>query len=231
MKKILKLGAVFICLSVVAVLGYGVKGYWDAVTSAPQLRLRADELIARGRGGESLGSEYLAILLRIQDPNFSEHSGVDFSTPGAGMTTVTQSVSKRLAFDHFQPGIGKIRQTGYALGLEQYLTKAQILALWLDTVEMGPGPDGWMTGFHNASEAIHQRFPAQLSRHEFLRLTAVLIAPATFDLQRDDPRIQERVGRMSRLLAGECAPTGHGDVWLEGCRVGGAAYGETPQIN
>lgn len=73
----------------------------------------------------------------MEDPGFAEHDGVDFSTPGAGLTTITQSAAKRLAFETFRPGIGKIRQTGYAMGLESRLSKDQILALWLDTLEMG----------------------------------------------------------------------------------------------
>jgi membrane peptidoglycan carboxypeptidase len=156
--------------------------------------------------------------LRVQDPAFRDHSGVDFSTAGAGATTISQSVSKRLAFKHFEPGIGKIRQTGYALGLEQSLTKDQILALWLDTVEMGRGPDGWMTGFFEASTMVFGVPPSEVTDTEFLRLVAVLIAPASFDLWQGDEKLVARTERIERMLAGECTPLGHGDVWLEGCR-------------
>ncbi|MGL4236764.1 transglycosylase domain-containing protein [Tabrizicola sp.] len=137
---------------------------------------------------------------------------------GAGATTISQSVSKRLAFEQFRPGIGKIRQTGYALGLEARLDKDQILALWLETVEMGRGPNGWMTGFFHASEELHQRPPNELSQEEFLRLVAVLVAPATFDLRREDAALAERLERIERLVAGNCAPKDHSDVWLEGCQ-------------
>jgi len=203
---------------VIAAVLYGGKGYWDALSDAPQLRHRADELIAQGQGGTSLGAEHLAILLAVEDPNFANHAGVDFSTPGAGATTITQSASKRLAFKKFHPGIGKIRQTGYALGLESRLSKEQILALWLDTLEMGEGPGGWMTGFNKASSLIYGRPPAELSNTEFTRLVAVLISPASYKLTENDTALNERVSRIERLVAGQCAPEGHGDVWLEGCR-------------
>lgn len=52
------------------------------------------------------------------------------------------------------PGIAKFRQTGYALGLERKLSKAQILALRLDAQEMGKGPEGWIAGFHKAAKPL-----------------------------------------------------------------------------
>ena len=218
MRRVYKFTGLFLGLIVVAGVLYGGKGYLDALSDAPELRQRADALIARGQGGSSLGGEHLAILLAVEDPNFANHIGVDFSTPGAGATTITQSASKRLAFKEFHPGLGKIRQTGYALGLESQLSKEQILALWLDTLETGEGPQGWMTGFNNASSLIYGRAPAELNNLEFMRLVAVLISPALYKLSEKDTALDERVGRIERLVAGKCAAKSHGDVWLEGCR-------------
>jgi membrane carboxypeptidase/penicillin-binding protein PbpC len=218
MKRIFKVTGFFLVLLIVAVALYGGKGYWDALSDSPQLRQRADDLIAQGRGGASLGAEHLAILLTVEDPNFADHAGVDFSSPGAGATTITQSVSKRLAFKKFHPGFRKIRQTGYAIGLENRLSKEQILALWLNTLEMGHGPGGWITGFHRASYDIYGRMPAELSNKEFTRLVAVLISPASYKLGESDTVLNERIRRIERLVAGACIPEGHSDVWLEGCR-------------
>lgn len=222
MRRIAKFTGLFvgllILLALVAACISGGLGYLDALSDAARLRAQADELIAQGRGGDSLGANYQALLLAVEDPNFSHHSGVDFSTPGAGLTTITQSLSKRLAFDEFRPGFAKIRQTGYALGLERRLSKEQILALWLDTLEMGRGPNGWMRGFHTASLEIYGRPPAELTQAEFIRLVAVLIAPTEYDLTRSDSGLEERAARIQRLAAGTCTPLGFSDVWLEGCR-------------
>ncbi|MFD0987372.1 transglycosylase domain-containing protein [Methyloligella solikamskensis] len=216
--KILKFAVLFLIVLIMAGIGYGVLGYVDAVSDAEALKERANTLIAQDRGGQSLGDDRLQQLLLVEDPGFAHHSGVDMSTPGAGITTITQSAAKRLAFDQFRPGIGKIRQTGYALGLESELSKSQILALWLDTLEMGQGPDGWITGFHRASNVIYDRPPSELSDDEFLSLVAVLIAPSKYRLGSDDPDLNERVQRISRLVSGACKPNGNGDVWLEGCQ-------------
>lgn len=203
---------------IIACATYAGKGYLDALSDAPDLNQRANDLIAQGHGKASLGERYLAILIKVEDPNFFSHSGVDFSTPGAGATTITQSVSKRLAFEKFQPGFGKIRQTGYAIGLETRLNKEQILALWLDTLEMGNSSNGWITGFGKASSEFYGRPPAELSTAEFIRLVAVLISPGTFRLGNADAALDERVERIKRLVEGKCVPEGFGDVWLEGCQ-------------
>ena len=98
------------------------------------------------------------------------------------------------------------------------MDKDQILALWLDTLEMGRGPKGWMTGFFLASEAIYERRPNALTDDEFFRLIAVLIAPRSFDLRNDDHALAERVTRIQSLISLQCVSLGNADVWLEGCR-------------
>ena len=102
--------------------------------------------------------------------------------------------------------------------MEQVLNKQQILALWLDTLEMGQGPDGWMTGFHQAAEKVFGRSPDKVDDQEFLALLAVLIAPGQYRLGTDDPDLQERIRRIARLISDSCTPDNHADVWLEGCR-------------
>lgn len=197
---------------------YGAKGYWDGRRDAGDLAARADALIANGQGAETmLGSQRLAWLIAVQDPGFFSHRGVDLRSPGAGITTITQSLAKRVAFEEFQPGLPKLRQTMYALALEQRLNKAQILALWLDTVEMGRGPDGWMTGFTNASEAIFGAPPSEIRDAEYLQMLAVLIAPGRLQLLSPSSELDQRVGRIERLLDGQCQADGLRDVWLDGC--------------
>lgn len=198
-------------------LAYYGLGHGDAIDDAPHLIRLADKLIARDQSGEGLGPGRQAMLLAVEDPGFAAHQGVDMDTPGGGMTTITQSLAKRLAFDGFHPGFPKIRQTAYARGLEERLSKRQILALWLETVEMGRARDGWMKGFFMASRVVYHRPPADLTDDEFLRLVAVVVAPTRFRLEGRDPALDVRVGRIKRMLAGTCAPRGNGDVWLEGC--------------
>ncbi len=217
MKRLTKISALALMVCALLGFGYGAIGYWDAVRHANEYANEADRIISEGRGPDALGAERLEQLIKVQDPGFWEHGGIDLTTEGAGLTTISQSLSKRLGFDAFRPGIGKIRQTGFAFGLEKSLDKDQILALWLDTVEMGRGPDGWMVGFFQASNDVYNRPPIELTDGEFHRLVAVLIAPGDYRLHEEDKALEERVSKIGRLLAGECAPTGLRDVLLEGC--------------
>lgn len=217
MRRILGIVLSLLGLVLAGAIGYGAFGYWDAVRQADAYAARADALIADDRGPEDLGIEHLRQLILVQDPGFLDHAGVDLSTAGAGLTTISQSLAKRLGFDEFRPGLGKIRQTGFAVGLDQRLTKDQILALWLNTVEMGRGPEGWMTGFFAASESIYGRAPSELTDPEYHRLLAVLIAPGWFRLLENDEKLDDRASRIARLASGECRPASQRDVWLDGC--------------
>lgn len=202
---------------VVAVFLYGGKGWYDAVQLADDFNSKADQLVSNGRGVESLTSQQLETLIKVQDPGFYDHDGIDFSSKGVGITTLTQSLAKRLGFKDYTPGIGKIRQSGFALGLDSVLSKHQQVALFLDTAEMGKGPDGWITGFHNAADIIYQKPVAQLSENEFNSLVAVLIAPSRLKLSAPDAALNERVARITKLAHEKCEPNNFNDVWLEGC--------------
>ncbi len=218
MLRILK---TLVWLGVIVLLGvisYGYLGYRDARLDAVSLAPRADALIADGKGGRNLGSGRQTALLRVQDPAFFTHAGIDMTTAGAGATTITQSLAKREGFADFAPGLMKIRQIGYALGLETRLTKPQILALFLDSVPMGRGADQlWINGMYPAAQAFFGQPVAELSDTDFHALLAVMIAPRRLELATPGPALRQRKERISRLLARECEPLSHDDVWLDGC--------------
>lgn len=91
----------------------------------------------------SLTSRQLEILLKVEDPHFFEHKGVDLFTPGAGITTITQGLVKQLYFDQFKPGIAKIKQTLIAVCvLDLLMSKEDQLRLFINTVYLGQGTMG-----------------------------------------------------------------------------------------
>ncbi len=198
---------------------YTVRGYWDARNHAGELVHAANQLKAEGYDIIGLGKERSAWLILLEDPGFWQHKGVDVVSRGAGITTITQSLSKRLGFESFKPGMSKLRQTGYALGLESILTKDQILALYLDTVPMGRDQrNQWIDGFFRASDAVFGTTPDSITDAQFIRLISVLIAPSNLSMWNDkDTETAIRVDRVHRLIAGECNAQSAFDVWLEGC--------------
>ncbi len=222
LRGILKSVVGLFLLFLLTLVFYAGKGYADALSDSPALKLRAQGLIAHGHGSDDLTQRKLNQFLEIEDPAFWKHNGVDLETKGAGFTTITQSLSKRLAFEQFKPGLRKIRQTTYALGLEKKLSKREILALFFDSAELGNGPTGWMTGMFGTSQQIYGKPPADLTDHEWLRLVAVGIAPKQFNLLAPDEKLAERVRRIERLLSGKCKPQNVRDVWLQGCALNSA---------
>lgn len=52
---------------------------------------------------DALSAAQLQARLAVADPHFFTHEGWDFQ--GGTMTTITQSLAKRLYFERFRPGI------------------------------------------------------------------------------------------------------------------------------
>ena len=74
------------------------------------LKARRDmpEIVAAALGSElmvleveDLTPRQLEILLKVQDPRFFDHKGIDLRSPGAGWTTITQGLVKIHYFDPF----------------------------------------------------------------------------------------------------------------------------------
>lgn len=158
----------------------------------------------------SLTPRQLEILLKVEDPRFFEHGGVDFSTPGAGITTITQSLVKHLYFDKFKPGIAKIRQTLIAaFALDPLMPKTDQLRLFINTVYLGPRA----AGYEQAAQVYFQKSFAQLTEDEFIAITAMIIAPETFDIEKFPERNRERVNRIKKMVSGEYKPRGLFDLY------------------
>lgn len=158
------------------------------------------------------------MLLKVEDPNFYGHRGVDFTTPGAGMTSITQSLVKRFYFERFQPGFAKLEQSLIArFVLDPAMPKDRQLQAYLNFTYFGSDKGRPVIGYANAARAYYGRELAQLSDREFLSLVAMTIAPNALDPLRRRQANAERVRRIEALLAGKCSPTGLRDVTYEAC--------------
>ncbi len=161
-----------------------------------------------------------AMLLAIEDPTFLHHRGVDLATPGAGMTTITQGLVKRLYFpDGFRPGIAKIRQTLIAqYALDALSSKEQQLLLFLNMSYLGDNNSKAIDGFANAAHHYFGKEFAALSDDEFLALLAMLISPNT--LRPGTAAHAERMQRLHAYLAGDIQAASLLDVEYNGKQHG-----------
>ncbi len=163
-----------------------------------------------------LGPQKQRIWLTVEDPAFFTHNGVDFRSPGAGLTTISQSLAKRLYFDPFKPGFAKLEQSLIAIRvINARIAKEVQLAAALDLFWFGRGDQGALIGFDAAAQHHFGRGVTQISDGEFTQLVAMLIGPNAVPMGSE--ALAERVARIERLLTQACTPTDWRDVWLEGC--------------
>ncbi|HUF88548.1 MAG TPA: transglycosylase domain-containing protein [Gemmatimonadota bacterium] len=165
-----------------------------------------------------LRAGWISDLLAIEDPAFFSHHGIDLWTPGGGWTTISQGLAKDLYFEEFRPGpMAKLEQSLAALVLDARVSKDRQLRLFLGRVYMGEAPGGPVHGFSSAAQTWLGKDILELDRSEFLSLVAMVIGPNEYGVATRPQRNAERRGRIERLLAGACRPTGWGDVTYEAC--------------
>jgi monofunctional biosynthetic peptidoglycan transglycosylase len=189
---------------VVATISYEALSVMRARADTPRLFAPYEAVTDNGEKlPAGLSSERIETLLKVQDPDFWSHGGVDWSAPLA--TTVAQSVVKRLYFEDFEPGFAKIRQTLIAqFAVGPLTSKNAQLAAFID-----------VNGFDPAARKWFGKPLAELNDEEFLALVATYNNPR--DYAPGTPANAERVRRIEKYLAGLCERRGLADVWLESC--------------
>lgn len=185
-------------------------------------KARTPEAIAAMRRGplrlQDLPPQRIEMLLKVEDPGFFSHHGVDFSTPGAGMTSIPQALVKIFYFDHFEPGFAKLEQSLIArFVLDPAMSKGEQLEAFLNHTRFGTLDGRAVTGFADAATAFYGRPLDRLNDREFLSLVAMLMAPNALDPRRHPEANAERVRRIEALLAGRCAPQGLSDNSYPAC--------------
>jgi len=214
-RRPLKLIATTLAVLLLALVGFESLAVWRA-------KQRTPAVLAEASNGElqvsDLPKRRIDMLLRVEDPGFYRHHGVDFSTPGAGMTSITQGLVKRFYFSHFHKGFPKIEQSLIArFVLDPAMSKDDQLRAYLNFTYFGRNGGRPVIGYADAARTYYGRELGQLGDHEFLSLVAMTIAPNQLDPVRHKAANDERVRRIEALLAGKCSPTGMRDVTYPGC--------------
>ena len=162
---------------------------------------------------DALSMERQEILLKVEDPAFYSHHGVDFVTPGAGWTTITQNLAKHFYFDDFQQGIMKIKQTLCAwLALDALVDKRTQLTIYINTAYFGNGA----FGLKDAAATYFNKEVDELTDDEYLSLLASLISPNELNIFDHAEENALRVRRIHMLLSGEYTPQGLFDITYQG---------------
>lgn len=230
MKKIFKYTGLFLLVMVVLIciyytyLIYDARNYTRDVISSDlvqaQWRKPNGTVKKFGIFHHDLSKRQMEILIKVQDPGFYEHNGIDLSTPGAGLTTITQAIVKKLYFDDFKPGIAKIKQSLIArFAVNEFLSKEDQLTLFVNLMYFGSVAGKPVIGLESAAQAYYQQPVTQLNEDQYISLIAMLVMPNTFHILKHPDWNRERSNRIKALLAGEYHPQGLMDQF----------YGELPQ--
>ncbi len=187
------------------------KNQWRKPDRAPRkLKISAKDLSQR----------HVEILLKVQDPGFYDHNGVDLSTPGAGLTTITQSIVKKLYFKNFKAGIAKIKQSLIARFVaDQMIAKDDQLTLFINLMYFGKVDDRPIIGLESASKAYWNKSVKVIDEEQFISLIAMIVSPKTFHIRNHPTWNKERTNRIKDLVAGNYKPKGLMDQY----------YGKLPQ--
>lgn len=176
------------------------KNQWRPLNGDPeQFDVGSGELTERQR----------KILIKVQDPGFYNHHGIDLSTPGAGLTTITQAIVKKLYFEKFTPGIAKIKQSIIArFVVDGLISKEEQLTLFLNSMYFGNVANRPLTGIAEAAEAYYQKSVNNLTDDQYISLIAILVMPGTFHILDHPEWNKDRANRIKALMGGKYTPKG-----------------------
>lgn len=181
-----------------------------------------------------LTKQQIDILLKIEDPTFYDHAGIDLSQ-GQGLTTITSSLAREIFLSGRElVGVRGVFQSFYrgvftcckkidfgrdvmALVLNKNLSKEKQLQLFISSVYMGQNNGKAVIGFPAAASAYFNKNFSELSKEEFVTLIAMIKSPNYYHPVNGAKQLKSRISKINSILAGTCKPEGLFDTEYEHC--------------
>lgn len=148
-------------------------------------------------------------VIASEDANFYSHEGVDYEAIREaikadiqkgrfvrGGSTITQQLAKNLYLTREKTLSRKIKEYVLARRIDDRVSKARILELYLNVVELGP----MVYGVGRASRYYFGKPASDLSVRESSFLTAMLPGPKVYDPYRNLARVVRRSDRILRRM-------------------------------
>jgi membrane carboxypeptidase/penicillin-binding protein len=184
----------------------------------------------------SLPDSTREILLRVEDPGFRKHKGIDLFTPGQGRVTITRSLAQVLYLYRYDlSGAGGIGQKVFrfvdrftgpvnlapdvmAVMLNRRVSKDRQLRLYMTHVYMGTLEGQPIYGFANAARVYFgKKRLRDMSRRYVVVLVGMMVGPDRFHPIEHPDALGDRTLRIERLLRRQCRPRGVTDVYYADC--------------
>ncbi len=148
-------------------------------------------------------------IISVEDKRFYSHIGIDFRSLArafllnlkemkivAGGSTITQQLSKLILKNEKRTFLAKICETLLALRIELYLTKDDILSLYLNRVSYG----SYLQGIGEASECYFGKKTSELSIAQSAFLASIPLLPSYYDPYRNIEAVFERKDLILSLM-------------------------------
>jgi monofunctional biosynthetic peptidoglycan transglycosylase len=149
-------------------------------------------------------------VVAAEDPNFFGHEGVDWDAVkeslehdvrkrsfARGGSTITQQLAKNLFFTTYKSVVRKVREVVVARWLEEDLTKARILEIYLNVIEWGDGVYGCEAG----ARRYYGKPAAALDEFEAAGLAAMIPSPRRINPVVNPARLARAQRRVLWLMA------------------------------
>ncbi len=136
-----------------------------------------------------ISSDYINILLHLEDKNFYKHSGFDIyritkslfhnlkNDTSFGASTITQQYIKNAYLTNEKTFFRKIKELYLSIKLENEKSKNEILELYLNTLSFG----NHYTGIKSAAYGYFNKDISTINLNEFVTLIAILKAPSKYN--------------------------------------------------
>jgi membrane carboxypeptidase/penicillin-binding protein len=178
-------------------------------------RTLEDRIKPLAASSTSMNAWQLDAIVRVQDPSFRSHRGIEWPSP-LTTTTITQSLVKRIFFVDFRSGFQKLEQTLIATFVVDPRVKKDLqLHAFTQTAYFGRKAGRNVIGFEDAAKTWFGSNLQSLQMDQFLSLLAMLPSPNT--LTPGSTQSMVRVDRIKRLLASQCTHSRIADIQLEQC--------------
>jgi len=216
--------AAALLLGAYVVLGMPARGAVRALAHANPgttgvMRQREEEARAAGRtlgkvqrwtALSHISRHLVRAVLASEDQKFFGHQGVDWDALEKSMqedrkrgsfarggSTITQQLAKNLFFTTHKTPVRKVRELVVARWLEDDLSKARILELYLNVIEWGDG----LYGAEAAAERYYGKPAAALDADEAAGLAAMIPNPRRINPRTDPARFARAQRRVVWLMA------------------------------
>ena len=213
---------------------------WAYVVTPTVIAKASRALIER----RSLPGGTVEILLRVEDPGFRTHKGIDPFTSGQGRGTITRGIVRAVYLGRYDlgglAGVGQSvfrfvdRFTGpldlapdaMALVVNSRVSKDRQIRLFLQHVYMGTKNGRPVYGFADAARVYFGKRLGELTRRYVIALVGIMADPERFNPVVHPDALADRMGRIERLLGGQCKPRGVRDAYYADCAFVAAASAE-----